>query len=212
MERLVLACGGLQVNSVDDLTPDVLGHADSVWEYQLGEEKYTFIEGLVNPLSCTILIKGPNDHSINQLKDAIRDGLRAVKNAIEDGQIIPGAGAFEVAAYLYIQKHKNEIEGQKKIGANIYSEALLTIPKTLSSNSGLDVQQSLLNLMDEQNAGHFVGLNLSTGDGVDPAEVGVWDNYRVKRQILHSSTVVASQLLLVDEIISAGKSQSGPQQ
>jgi len=112
---------------------------------------------------------------------------------------------------LYIQKHKNEIEGQKKIGANIFAEALLTIPKTLAANSGLDVQQSILNLLDEQNAGHMVGLNLSTGDGSDPGEAGVWDNYRVKRQILHSSTVVSSQLLLVDEIISAGKSQSGPQ-
>ena len=32
-----------------------------------------------------------------QIKDAIRDGLRAVKNTIEDGAIVPGAGAFEVS-------------------------------------------------------------------------------------------------------------------
>ena len=30
---------------------------------------------------------GPNKHSITQIKDAIHDGLRAVKNAIEDGMI-----------------------------------------------------------------------------------------------------------------------------
>ena len=104
----------------------------------LGEEKYTFVEGVVNPFSCTILIKGPNKHTIAQIKvaslhsaaftgsiatpppsnnhswsqrlttmrgpkrthkratvrrrlpqwrlwqDAVRDGLRAVKNTIED--------------------------------------------------------------------------------------------------------------------------------
>lgn len=44
-------------------------------------------------------MKGPNDHTIAQVKDAIRDGLRAVKNAIEDGCVVPGGGAFEVAAY-----------------------------------------------------------------------------------------------------------------
>lgn len=43
MERLQLVCGGTAQNSVDDLTPDVLGWAGSVYEHQLGEEKYTFI-------------------------------------------------------------------------------------------------------------------------------------------------------------------------
>jgi len=64
MERLVLACGGNAVNSVDDLTKDDLGFCEEVHEFTLGEEKYTFIEGVKNPKSCTILIKGPNDHSV----------------------------------------------------------------------------------------------------------------------------------------------------
>ena len=40
---------------------------------------------------------------------------------------------------------------------------------------------------------------------MDPAVVGVWDNYRVKHQMLDSAAVIASQLLLVDEVIRAGK-------
>jgi hypothetical protein len=31
---------------------------------------------------------GPNDHTIAQIKDAVRDGLRAVKNTIEDEAVI----------------------------------------------------------------------------------------------------------------------------
>lgn len=58
MERLILACGGDAVNSVDDLTPDCLGWAGLVYEHVLGEEKYTFVENVKNPHSCTILIKG----------------------------------------------------------------------------------------------------------------------------------------------------------
>lgn len=58
MERLVLACGGEAVNSVDDLTPDCLGWAGLVYEHILGEDKYTFVENVKNPHSCTILIKG----------------------------------------------------------------------------------------------------------------------------------------------------------
>lgn len=33
MERLQLACGGEAVNSVEDLTPEVLGYAGSVYEH-----------------------------------------------------------------------------------------------------------------------------------------------------------------------------------
>ena len=99
MERLVLACGGRAVNSADDISVEDLGFAQSVSQVDLGEEKYTFVEGCKNPLSCSILVKGPNLHTIAMLKDAVRDGLRAVRNTIEDAGVIPGAGAFEVFAY-----------------------------------------------------------------------------------------------------------------
>lgn len=33
MERLVMACGGMAMNSVDDLTPDCLGYAGKVYEH-----------------------------------------------------------------------------------------------------------------------------------------------------------------------------------
>jgi hypothetical protein len=65
MERLVLACGGEAVNSVDDLTPECLGWAGLVYEHVLGEEKYTFVENVKNPFSCTILIKGTLPDTVN---------------------------------------------------------------------------------------------------------------------------------------------------
>ena len=35
MERLSLACGGMAMNSVEELTPDCLGHAGLVYEHVL---------------------------------------------------------------------------------------------------------------------------------------------------------------------------------
>lgn len=37
--------------------PDALGHAGLVYEHVLGEDKFTFIEDVKNPHSCTILMK-----------------------------------------------------------------------------------------------------------------------------------------------------------
>ena len=68
MERLVLACGGVAVNSVEELSStDVLGRAGLVFEHTLGEEKYTFVEDVPSPRSCTILVKGPADHTLAQV-------------------------------------------------------------------------------------------------------------------------------------------------
>jgi T-complex protein 1 subunit zeta len=46
MERLPLACGGKVVNSVEDLRVEDLGFAEHVYEVILGEDKYTFVEGV----------------------------------------------------------------------------------------------------------------------------------------------------------------------
>eukprot|EP01112_Ceratiomyxa_fruticulosa_P021853 TRINITY_DN7842_c0_g1_i1.p1 TRINITY_DN7842_c0_g1~~TRINITY_DN7842_c0_g1_i1.p1 ORF type:complete len:540 (+),score=123.71 TRINITY_DN7842_c0_g1_i1:84-1703(+) len=217
MERLTLACGGSAINSVEDMTPEVLGHADEVQEQVLGEEKYTFIEGVKNPFSCTILIKGPNKYTIEQIKDAVRDGLRAVKNTIEDGFVVPGAGAFQTAAYLDLMKFKETVSGRAKLGVEAFANGLLIVPKTLAENSGFDATEILIKLQDEHKQGHNVGLDLVTGEPMDPQDEGVWDQYRVLKQVLQSSSVVAEQLLLVDEVMKAGKNmgrggQEGPEQ
>jgi len=46
------------------MTEEDLGFAKLVYEVDLGDDKYTFIEGVEKPFSVTILIKGPNDYSI----------------------------------------------------------------------------------------------------------------------------------------------------
>lgn len=60
-----------------------------------------------------MLLQGPNDYTIAQIKEAVRDGLRAVKNTIEDGATVAGAGAFEVAAAHHLRtKTVKGVEGR----------------------------------------------------------------------------------------------------
>lgn len=207
MERLTLACGGVAVNSVEDLEPDVLGWAGKIREETLGEEKYTFVEDVRVGKSCTILLRGPNKHTIDQIKDATRDGLRAVKNAIDDHALVPGAGAFEIAAYRMLMRRKGAVSGKAKLGVEAFANSLLIIPKTLAENSGFDVQDSIIKVEEEQERSEQpVGLDLNSGEVMLPSVEGIWDSYSVKRQVLSLSTILATQLLLVDEVMKAGKS------
>mmetsp|Transcript_20942 Transcript_20942/g.30010 ORF Transcript_20942/g.30010 Transcript_20942/m.30010 type:complete len:543 (+) Transcript_20942:43-1671(+) len=214
MERLTLACGGSPVNSVEDLEVDMLGWAGKLREETLGEDRFTFVEDVRMGKSCTLLVRGPNKHSLEQIKDAARDGLRAVKMALEDRALVPGAGAFEIAAHRMLMRRKQAVSGRAKLGVEAFAQALLVVPKTLAENSGFDVQDSLIRVQEEQERSETAaGLDLSLGEPFLPAAEGVWDSVSVKRQALNLSTVLATQLLLVDEVMKAGKSMgkaSGP--
>merc|ERR1719192_1235862 len=206
MERLALACGGGAMNSVEELSEDCLGQAGLVYEHILGENKFTYVEKCANPQSVTILMKGPNKHTLIQIKDAARDGLRAVKNALEDGCVIPGAGAYEVATNIALKKFLETVKGRARLGIQAYADGMLIIPKTLGTNSGFDAQEVIVKLVQEGSLGTNVGLDCDSGEACVPQDKGIYDNYRVKRQMINSCTVIASNLLLVDEIMRAGMS------
>ena len=214
MERLTLACGGNALNSVDDLKPEDLGFADHVYEHVLGDDKFTFVEGVKNPYSCTLLVKGPNDHTIAQVKEAIRDGLRAVKNAYDDQGFVYGAGSFELACSCHLRTPEflHTVTGKRRLGVEAFADALLVIPKTLATNAGFDGQDVVMQLVEKREkepTKHF-GVDLTLGEA-RPMEVGeqILDNYCVKEQFLAISPLLVQQLLLVDEVMRAGK-QMGP--
>lgn len=92
------------------------------------------------------VIIGPNGYTIIQINDAIRDGLRAVKNAIEDEYLVPGAGAFQVALAAHLNKFKDTVKGRPKMGVQAFADAMLIIPKVLAQNGGYDVQDVIVSL------------------------------------------------------------------
>jgi T-complex protein 1 subunit zeta len=199
MERLQLLCGGIAQNSVENLERGVLGWAGLVYEHVLGEEKYTFVEEVKTPKSVTLLVKGPNAHTITQINDALRDGLRSIKNTLEDGTLVPGGGAFEIAlSHRLSTVTKKGAKGRVKLGVQAFADAVLVIPKTLAANGGFDVLDAIVALQEEYaelqerdgggegEGDGAVGLNVQSGEPMDPVVEGIWDNYRVKRQMLHS--------------------------
>lgn len=212
LERITLCCGGNPCNNVYDLIEEDVGFAGLVYEMCLNDEKYTFIEEVKEPKSCTILIQAPNDYSIKQIKDAVRDGLRSVKNAIEDNCVISGAGTFEVMGYCKLKEEEKKVQGKQRYAFDIYANALLNVPKVLLENSGVDIHETLYQVIDKnsENPKSPYGVNIEDGSPSQAHLLGIYDNYCVKKQILSIATTIAQQILLVDEIIRAGKSIGRP--
>jgi T-complex protein 1 subunit zeta len=62
---------------------------------------------------------------------------------------------------------------------------------------------SVAKLQDENADGNVVGLNLADGEPMDPTLEGVYDSFRVLRNAIASSTEIATNLLLCDELLKA---------
>lgn len=58
-------------------------------------------------------------------------------------------------------------------------------------------------LQDEHADGNVVGLDLVSGQPMDPILEGVFDSFRVLRNSIASSSGIASNLLLCDEMLKA---------
>lgn len=79
--------------------------------------RWTIWFGIFDSIDCisTNALAGPNDHTIAQIKDAIRDGLRAVKNTIEDEAVVLVSITYvnfcdfksEISVYFYWLKSDN---------------------------------------------------------------------------------------------------------
>nr|XP_060146724.1 T-complex protein 1 subunit zeta-2 [Globicephala melas] len=140
-------------------------------------------------------------------ENGIREVFKATGNFLFlklGGCVVPGAGAVEVAIAEALVTYKHSIKGRARLGVQAFADALLIIPKVLAQNSGYDLQETLVKVQVEHSESKQpVGIDLNTGEPMVAADAGVWDNYFVKNQLLHSCTVIATNILLVDEIMGA---------
>lgn len=87
---------------------------------------------------------------------------------------------------------------------------MLIIPIVLAQSSRFDFPEALIKIKartEHSELGHLVvGVDLNTGEPMAAADVGIWHNYCVKKQLLLSCTVMAASILLVDEVMQAAMS------
>ena len=78
----------------------------------------------------------------------------------------------------------DEVKGKARLGLQAYADGMLVIPKTLAQNAGYDPQEVLVKVLADATDAYPapVGVDCSTGEAVNPNDIGVFDNYRVKKQ------------------------------
>ena len=212
MEKLTKATGARIVTNIKDLSSNDLGNAGIVEEVQIGDEKLIYIKDCVNPKSVSIVLRGGTKYVTDEGERALHDALCVVRDVLEDGWAVGGAGSPEIELHKGLKEYAGTIKGREQMAVDAFADAVEIIPRTLAENAGLDPIDVLVELRAAHEQGNTnIGINVDTGKNVDAFEAGIIEPLRVKRQALRSAREAAELILRIDDVIaSKSMGEGGP--
>ena len=205
MEKLARATGGKIVASVKDLTPDVLGEAKIVEEVKIGDDKLVYVRECKNPKAVTIVVRGGTEHVVDEAERSLHDALCVIRNAIEDGKIVPGGGAPEAEVARQLRDYAVKVGGREQLAIEAFADAVESIPLTLAENAGLDPVDIMVALRAKHESASTpsYGVDVFSGKIRDMLELNIVEPLRVKLQVIKSASEAANMILKIDDVIAA---------
>jgi len=215
MEKLGRATGAKIIASYKDLTADALGSAKAVEEVKIGDDKLLYVRECKNPKAVTVVIRGGAEHIVGEAERSLHDALCVVRNAVEDGKIVPGGGAPEAEISRQLRSYAVKVGGREQLAIEAYANAVEAIPLMLAENAGLDPIDIMVALRAEHESNHspYFGVDVFSGKIKNMLELNVVEPMRVKQQVVKSATEAANMILKIDDLIAAkgmDKEPKGP--
>ncbi len=211
MERLGRSTGANIINKIGELTADDLGYADVVELKKIEDEEMTFITGVKEPKTVSVLVRGGTKHVADEVERSLVDAWSVVRVAIEDGMMVTGGGSTAMEIAMQLRDYAASVGGREQIAIEAYASAMESIPRTLAENAGLDPIDVLIEMRKQHKGGKkYAGLNPYTGKVEDMKKLNVIEPYRIGKQAINSATDAAIMILRIDDVI-ASKSSPMPQ-
>ena len=209
MKALARATGGRVVSDLKDLTADDLGKAGAVEARKFGDDELTFVTGATGARAVSVLIRAGTEHVADEVERTLEDALGVVRSVVEDGKVLPGAGAPEIEVALGLRKYAATVGGREQLAIEAFADAVETLPRALAENAGLDAIDKLVDLRSAHERGQReAGLNVFNGKVENAWDNRVIEPLRVKAQAIQSATEVATMILRIDDVIAAKNTSS----
>ena len=204
-KAIASATGATRVGSVKALESADLGGADTIRVEKYADEDLVFVEGGQAANAVTIFARGGTEHVVDELERALRDALDVVTAALDEGGVVAGAGASEMAIADRIRDEAASVEGRKQLAVEAFADAVDVLPRTLAENTGMDPIDALVDLRAKHESSGRAGIISEGQTGLidDPVEYGVLDPAAVKREAIDSATEAATMIVRIDDVISA---------
>ena len=209
VERLALVTNGDIVSTFDAPEKVRLGHADLVETVLIGEQKLLKFSGCVDPGTATIVLRGATDQILDEAERALHDALCVISSMMTEKRTVLGAGCSEIIMAQAIDEAAKVTPGKGSLAMEAFARALRSIPTIIASNAGIDAPEIVADIRAAHAQGKTTyGLDIVGRKAGDVAEIGVFESFRVKRQVVLSASEAAEQILRVDEIVKCPPARS----
>ncbi len=204
MERLGRSTGANIVNKIAEIDQSDLGYAETVELKKVEDEEMTFITGVKDPKTVSVLVRGGTNHVADEVERSLVDAWSVVKVAIEDGMMVTGGGSTAMEIAMQLRDYAASVGGREQIAIEAYASALEILPSTLAENAGLDPIDIVIEMRKQHKGGKiYAGLNPFTGKVEDMMKLNVIEPHRIGKQAINSATDAAVMILRIDDVIAA---------
>jgi len=213
VERLALVTGGDIVSTFDTPGQVQLGSAEVVEEMMIGEDRCVHFKGVSKGEACTIVLRGASTHVLDEAERSLHDALCVLQQAVQDARVVPGGGYPEIQMAQAIEDAARKTAGKQSLAMEAFASALRNIPAIICDNAGMDSADVVAEMRAEharaETEGRKVyhGVDVVRGTTGNMMELGVFESFKVKQQVLLSATEAAEMILRVDDIIKAAPRQ-----
>ncbi|BCS20015.1 chaperonin-containing T-complex alpha subunit TCP1 [Aspergillus puulaauensis] len=228
LRRIAKATGATLVSSLSDLNGDEkfeassLGHADEVVQDRISDDECILVKGTKVHTSASIILRGANEFSLDEMERSVHDSLCAVKRTLESGSIVPGGGAVETALHMYLEEFAVTVGSREQLAIGEFAQSLLVVPKTLAVNAAKDSSELVAQLRKRHAVSQRVqegeanekekavakkkeyrnyGLDLAKGRVHDCLKAGVLEPSMGKLKQLKSAVEACIAIMRIDTII-----------
>ncbi|EON60869.1 T-complex protein 1 subunit alpha [Coniosporium apollinis CBS 100218] len=245
LRRIAKATGATLVSSLSDLNGDEkfeasnLGQAEEVVQERISDDECILVKGTKAHSSASIILRGANDYSLDEMERSVHDALSAVKRTLESGRVVPGGGAVETALHIYLEEWATSVGSREQLAIAAFAQSLLIIPKTLAVNAAKDSSELVAQLRSRHALAQRTssdpspthpsdktntederaiakkknyknyGLDLLRGKVVDEVKAGVLEPSMSKVKQLKSAVEACVAIMRIDTLIKLDPEQRG---
>jgi T-complex protein 1 subunit alpha len=221
LKRIARATGATLVSNLSNMEGEetfessYLGSAEEVTQEKYSDDECILIRKPKKHSAASIILRGPNDYSLDEMERSIHDSLCVVKRTLESGEVVPGGGAVECALNIFLENFATTVGSREQLAIAEFATALLVIPKTLAVNAAKDASDLIAKLRSYHAASQQVseadikrknyknyGLDLIHGKVVNQVTNGVLEPTVSKVKSLKFALEACIAILRIDTMIN----------
>jgi chaperonin GroEL len=152
---------------------------------------------------AVIDVGAATETEMKEKKARIEDALHATRAAAEEG-IVPGGGVALLRTVAAVEKQRDKLRGDEKIGAEIVLRAMESPIRQIAENSGVD---GSVVAEEVRNRPTNIGYDANTAEYVDMLKAGIVDPTKVTRSALQNAASIAGLMLTTEALVTSIKEE-----